>query len=113
MVLYYIKNKLCQCVEYYVDLLLLKQIRLESLWKIIQEFGSYAFNKSHSVAYAFVSMQTAYLKTYYYIEFMSCLLSINLNDGSLKWEESIKMYYAEMIRKGYTIKKPDINLSKP
>lgn len=91
----------------------LGQNEAESLWKIIQEFGSYAFNKSHSVAYAFVSMQTAYLKTYYYIEFMSCLLSINLNDGSLKWEESIKMYYEEMIRKGYTIKKPDINLSKP
>ena len=36
------------------------------------DFAKYAFNKSHAAAYAVVSYQTAYLKYYYPVEFMSC-----------------------------------------
>lgn len=37
------------------------------------DFAKYAFNKSHAACYAVVSFQTAYLKTYYPVEFMAAL----------------------------------------
>ena len=39
------------------------------------DFAKYAFNKSHAAAYAVVSMQTAYLKCYYPVEFMAALMT--------------------------------------
>lgn len=41
----------------------------------ILKFASYGFNRSHSVAYAFISYKMAYLKAHYYEHFMKCLLS--------------------------------------
>lgn len=84
----------------------------ENMWRIMEGFGSYAFNKSHSVAYSMLSMWTAYLKTYYYPYFMSCLLSTTLEDGQPSSEEKIKIYYSELKKRGYSVKSPDINLSK-
>ena len=43
------------------------------LFKIIKDFAKYCFNKSHAVAYAIISYQTAYLKTYYPKEFISVI----------------------------------------
>ena len=48
---------------------------IEEMFSIIIEFGSYAFNRSHSTAYGAMCYQTAYLKTYYPAEFMSSLLT--------------------------------------
>lgn len=45
------------------------------VWDKCLEFAKYAFNKSHSVCYAFVAFQTAYLKANYPTEFMAALLS--------------------------------------
>lgn len=39
------------------------------------DFAKYAFNKSHAAAYAVVAYQTAYLKTYYKVEFMAALMT--------------------------------------
>ena len=39
------------------------------------DFAKYAFNKSHAAAYAVVSLQTAWLKCYYPVEFMAALLT--------------------------------------
>lgn len=41
----------------------------------INEFANYAFNKSHAAAYAFITYQTAYLKTFYPVEYMASLIS--------------------------------------
>ncbi|MBQ7986526.1 MAG: DNA polymerase III subunit alpha [Clostridia bacterium] len=41
----------------------------------INEFANYAFNKSHAAAYAFITYQTAYLKTFYPVEYMASLVS--------------------------------------
>jgi len=46
----------------------------------IQTFGRYGFNKSHSVAYSIISLQTAWLKAYYPAEFMAALLSSEIGD---------------------------------
>ena len=52
----------------------------EKIWGDWEAFASYAFNKSHSTCYAYVSYQTAYLKAHYPAEFMAALLSRNLSD---------------------------------
>lgn len=46
----------------------------------MSSFASYAFNKSHAAAYAFVSYQTAYLKCHYPREFMAALLTSVLDN---------------------------------
>ena len=70
------------------------------------EFAKYAFNKSHAAAYAVLSYQTAYLKTYYPAEFMAAMLNSFL--GNL---DKIPSYIDECKRLHIEILKPDINKS--
>ena len=70
------------------------------------EFAKYAFNKSHAAAYAVVSYRTAYLKTYYPVEFMAATLNSFL--GNL---DKIPEYIAECKRMNIEILKPSINQS--
>ncbi len=68
------------------------------------DFAKYAFNKSHAAAYAVIAYQTAWLKTYYPIEFMAALLT-SIMDSSSKVSE-----YIEECRKiGISLLPPDIN----
>ena len=46
----------------------------------MEKFAGYGFNKSHSVAYAMLAYQTAYLKTHYKNEFMAAVLSSDMDD---------------------------------
>ena len=52
----------------------------EKLWKLINYFAGYGFNKSHSAAYAVLSYQTAYLKAHYPAEFMAALLTNEIHN---------------------------------
>jgi len=52
----------------------------ESIWNVLVPFSSYAFNKSHSAAYATIAYQTAYLKAHYASEFMAANMSSEIND---------------------------------
>ncbi len=70
------------------------------------EFAKYAFNKSHAAAYAVVAYRTAYLKTYYPVEFMAATLNSFL--GNL---DKIPEYIAECKRTNIEILKPSINES--
>ena len=70
------------------------------------EFAKYAFNKSHAAAYAVVSYRTAYLKTYYPVEFMAAMLNSFLGNLS-----KIPEYIAECKRLNIEILKPSINQS--
>ena len=69
-----------------------------SIFSKMEKFAGYGFNKSHSVAYAFISYQTAFLKTFYPSEFLSAALSsdmdntdkvISLVDASIEMDLSI------------------------
>ena len=51
-----------------------------SIFDKMEKFAGYGFNKSHSVAYALLSYQTAYLKTYYPTEFFSAALSSDMDN---------------------------------
>ncbi|HHW46503.1 MAG TPA: DNA polymerase III subunit alpha [Clostridiales bacterium] len=69
-------------------------------------FSSYAFNKSHAAAYAFVAYQTAYLKCHYGKEYMAALLTSVLDSSN-----KISEYIAECARMGIQVLPPHINKS--
>jgi len=57
------------------------------IFDLIEKFGGYGFNKSHSAAYALIAYQTAYLKTHFPVEFMAALLTSEMHstDGVVKF----------------------------
>lgn len=78
----------------------------EKIWTDWEAFAQYAFNKSHSTCYAYISYQTAYLKAHYPAEFMAALLSRNLSDI-----KKISFFMDECKRMGAMVKGPDVNRS--
>jgi len=70
----------------------------------MMDFAKYAFNKSHAACYAYVTMQTAYLKYYYPVEFMASLLT-SIMDNTVKVSE----YILCCRNMGIKILPPDIN----
>jgi DNA polymerase-3 subunit alpha len=53
----------------------------EKIWNVLLPFSSYAFNKSHSAAYATIAYQTGYLKAHYPAQFMAANLTSEFNDN--------------------------------
>ena len=70
----------------------------------MMDFAEYAFNKSHAASYAYVTMQTAYLKYYHPVEYMAALLT-SFIDNSVKVSE----YILVCRNMGIKILPPDIN----
>ena len=74
------------------------------IYKEMQKFAEYAFNKSHSAVYAVVSYQTAYMKYYYPVEYMAALITCSL-DNPVK-----TAYYINSAKEmGIEVLPPDIN----
>ncbi len=71
-----------------------------------RNFAQYGFNKSHAADYGMVSVQTAYLKTHYPLEYMTALLCGSKNDS-----EKVAYYIADCIAMGIPVLPPDINHS--
>lgn len=84
----------------------LKATLVQKIWSDWSDFAKYAFNKSHSTAYAIVAYQTAYLKLYHPLEYMKNLLNAYGDDF-----KTLLKYMAEVKRIGLELKPPDINLS--
>ena len=80
----------------------------EKLFGLIEKFGGYGFNKSHSAAYAMIAYQTAYLKAHYPVQFMASLLTMDMGNQ----DKTIKNI-AECREMGIEILQPDINESLP
>ncbi|MBQ3378263.1 MAG: DNA polymerase III subunit alpha [Clostridia bacterium] len=78
-----------------------------SIFDELMDFASYAFNKSHAAAYAFIAYQTAYLKCHHTKEFMAALLT-----ASLQSSDKVSQYTAEAKRLGVAVLPPDINKSQ-
>lgn len=78
----------------------------KEIWQWFLPFAEYAFNKSHSVAYATIACQTAYLKAHYPAEFMSALLTSEKSDV-----ERIAVLIKECQKMGLVVLPPDINES--
>ncbi len=79
----------------------------EKIWKDWESFASYAFNKSHSVCYAFIAYQTGFLKAHYPSEFMAAVLSCNLSNS-----DKISLFMDECNHMGMKVLGPDINESR-
>jgi DNA polymerase-3 subunit alpha len=74
------------------------------------KFGNYCFNRAHSAAYALLSIQTAWLKAYYPVEFMAALLSISEDKKKDDISKSV-IYMRECEEMKIKILPPDINES--
>lgn len=76
------------------------------LFMLVEKFAGYGFNKSHSAAYAMITFQTAYLKTYYPQEFMAALLTSEQDNT-----DKIVKYIDEVKRLGINLAPPSVNYS--
>ncbi len=76
------------------------------IWSDMESFASYAFNKSHAAAYSLITYQTAYLKTYYKLEFITAILN-----NKFAKPDKLKYYIAYAKQEKIAILPPDINLS--
>ncbi|MDD4143648.1 MAG: DNA polymerase III subunit alpha [Prolixibacteraceae bacterium] len=79
---------------------------IEKIWKDWEAFALYAFNKSHSVCYAYIAYQTGYLKANFPGEFMAANMSRNLNNIS-----EITKLMTECHRMNLNVLGPDVNES--
>lgn len=80
--------------------------KANELFDMIMKFASYGFNKSHAAAYAMITFQTAYLKTYYPSEFMAAIMTSEENNL-----DKISNYINEIKRLNIGILPPDLNKS--
>lgn len=79
--------------------------KAEKLWKDLLAFGGYGFNKAHSHCYSVMTMQCAYLATYYPMEWYAAVLTKG-QSGELQ------QYVGDIKRAGIKILPVDINASK-
>ena len=81
--------------------------KAKQMFDLIEKFGGYGFNKSHSAAYALIAYQTAYLKAHFPVEFIAALLTSEMNstDGVVK-------YIAECRSHSIPVLPPDVNKSE-
>ncbi len=80
----------------------------KKIWSDAESFAEYAFNKSHSAAYAVIVMRTAYLKAHYPKEFMAAVLSSFMDKN-----ERLILYIASCnATPGCKVLPPDINTSE-
>jgi DNA-directed DNA polymerase III PolC len=78
---------------------------IEKLWKVMEAFSSYSFNKAHSASYAHMAYQAVYLKVHHPVVYLTSVL--NAGGGYYHLVE----YVEEAKRKGIRILGPDVNRS--
>lgn len=78
----------------------------ETIFDLMAHFAGYGFNKSHATAYAIIAYQTAYLKTYYPVEFMASLLTSEMGN-----HDKIVLYINDCKNHGIKLLPPSVNES--
>jgi DNA polymerase III subunit alpha len=78
----------------------------DRIWKLIEPFAAYGFNKAHAASYGRVAYQTAYMKANYPTEYMSAVLTADAGDT-----DKISEIIHECIRMNIDVLPPDINES--
>lgn len=76
----------------------------DKIWELFPPFARYGFNRSHAAAYALVAYQTAWLKTYYPVEFFASLLN-----AEAKNVERMSFLISEAKRERLAVLAPDVN----
>ncbi len=75
-----------------------------SIFLKIEPFAEYGFNKSHAAAYAIISYQTAFLKTYYPKEFIAASMTMDISN-----QNKLSEFFEELKRLNIQVLRPDIN----
>ena len=83
-----------------------KEYQAESIFKQVETFAGYGFNKSHAAGYALIAYQTAFLKANYPVEFMTASINSELNHT-----DKINRYLDDSKSMNIKILKPNINYS--
>ncbi|MEE8349520.1 MAG: DNA polymerase III subunit alpha [Acidobacteriota bacterium] len=81
--------------------------KAKRIFKLMEQFAGYGFNKGHSTAYALLAFQTAYLKAHYPVQFMASLLTSEMSNT-----DKIVKDLAECKEMGIRVLPPDINTSE-
>ncbi|HEV2471505.1 MAG TPA: OB-fold nucleic acid binding domain-containing protein, partial [Chthonomonadales bacterium] len=76
------------------------------IFELVEPFAGYAFNKAHSVCYAMVAYQTAYMKANYPVEYMAALMAC-----SIEKPDKLATCMEECARMGISVLPPDVNAS--
>ena len=84
----------------------ISRARAEAIWKLIEPFAAYGFNKAHAASYGKVAYQTAYMKAHYPADYMSALMSADSGDV-----DAIALHVAECERLQIAVLPPDVNES--
>ncbi len=84
----------------------LTQEEIDTIWDSVCTFGSWAFNKSHSISYALISYWTMYMKMHYPMEFYSVMMS------EAKTDDKVRKMIKEARREGLKVLPVDVNRSK-
>ncbi|MCC6327079.1 MAG: DNA polymerase III subunit alpha [Acidobacteria bacterium] len=84
----------------------IKRDKAEAIFKLMAQFADYGFNRSHSIAYAYLAFQTAYLKAHYPAFFFAAVLSHEADDSA-----KVYKYSTELRSMGLRLLPPDINES--
>ena len=79
---------------------------IDNIWGAVCTFGSWAFNKSHSISYSVISYWTMYFKVYYPTEYFCAMASV------MNREDKVKRILKEFVRGGGEILPLDVNKSK-
>jgi len=92
----------------------LSKDQAETLFELILKFAGYGFNKSHSTGYAILAYQTAYLKTYFPVQYMAAVLTYEAvsTDKVVEYIDGCRrLLLPGTAKRGVDVKPPDINLS--
>src|SRR5438128_2087424 len=84
----------------------IKKEKAEKIFSLMDKFSDYGFPRSHSVAYAYVAFQTAYLKAHYPEHFYAAVLSSEAQDVA-----KVFKYSKELRSQGIKLLPPDVNES--
>lgn len=80
--------------------------KADELFKLIEPFAAYGFNKAHAASYAIIAYQTAYMKANYPVEFMTAVMTAEADDP-----DKIAIAVDECAKMGILVLPPDINSS--
>jgi DNA polymerase-3 subunit alpha len=76
------------------------------IFDLVAKFAGYGFNKSHAAAYAYITYQTAWMKTHAPVEFFAGSMSLDLSNT-----DRLAIFYQDAKRAGVTVRPPDVNRS--
>ncbi len=84
----------------------IKRADADAIWDALMGFARYGFNRAHAADYAVITVQTAYLKAHYPLEYMAAMLYVERDNP-----EKVAYYITEARRMGIEVLPPDVNAS--